>query len=415
MKRKVAMAIVGALLFVASGVVPASAYVPGEVLETDHFPSVGTGRLSLQPAVCDSGAGYQKVVVVYGWVASDRSGTETTAIRNETAKFDAAFERESGRRWSQKVDFMRDGSGNVAVCVAQLRDSNGDGIMHENEMEAQLGAAGLDVADRKYVVYVDTTLMVCSTREGAGCAISDHGFARYPLNKDVALHEMVHILGCCPGGPGSHVTEWYDLMGEQYGSRGSGARNCEYRQYSNTDRFALPIDCMKNQYYSTAAATGTNPDWVGTYGNMALSPYLTGISAEVQGEGGVNDVKCNGASGVPYGHEYGETRTLSFGSYFNALEGRDNITDGYLVCGGDGADTIQTLSGTDTLSGGAAGDSLYGGADNDTIYDGWGIDTIDGGAGVDTLYRCDDGQTENITSVENLMGPSAAYCHHNYQ
>lgn len=60
-------------------------------------------------------------------------------------------------------------------------------------------------------------------------------------------------------------------------------------------------------------------------------------------------------------------------------------TQGDLILGGDGNDTLEGAAGNDTLNGQGGNDSLLGGDNNDLLFGGAGQDTLDGQAGNDTL------------------------------
>ena len=84
--------------------------------------------------------------------------------------------------------------------------------------------------------------------------------------------------------------------------------------------------------------------------------------------------------------------TISGGSGNDLLkgnEGNDSISGGKgndSIYGFDGNDTIIAGEGADTIYGGFDDDILNGGAGNDVIYGDEGYDTITGGAGADILY-----------------------------
>ncbi|MGH2739967.1 MAG: hypothetical protein ACRDH6_05755 [Actinomycetota bacterium] len=60
--------------------------------------------------------------------------------------------------------------------------------------------------------------------------------------------------------------------------------------------------------------------------------------------------------------------------------------------------------------------ACYGGKGDDVLYDGEGTDYVVGGPGNDTLYKCRDDEQDTFgESIENIIGPSKAYCHHNYE
>jgi Ca2+-binding RTX toxin-like protein len=66
-----------------------------------------------------------------------------------------------------------------------------------------------------------------------------------------------------------------------------------------------------------------------------------------------------------------------------ARNASDTATQGGLIEGGDGNDSISGASGNDSISGGAGNDSISGGAGNDQISLGSGSDSVSGGAGFD--------------------------------
>jgi len=54
--------------------------------------------------------------------------------------------------------------------------------------------------------------------------------------------------------------------------------------------------------------------------------------------------------------------------------------------GGEGNDTLNSISGHDTVQGGGGNDTMDGGSRNDHLYGGSGNDNIKGGTGIDTIY-----------------------------
>lgn len=443
-----------ATLVAVAGLVLAAA-VPGAAgtRKGDAREAGGANLAALAgPAACDQ-AGKQ-IEFIYGVPSGNGSSyaTQAATIRSDAAAMQSWLKREAGPRRDQTFKFCTTG-GVVAVTATTLPAVGSDNIIDSDEMKTALQQDGYNSPDRKYVVYLELTsspeqVVGCGDRTSPGCTegkVTDptastanrnntgpaYGFVS--MNRlgrlKTAMHELFHALGAVQSGaPGysstssSHTKTAGDLM-----TGGPEQYHCDSGSDPNND--SLPIDCGKDDYYSTLCAidksrcpgpnstAGSGVYLANSYNIAEHSLFLNPITFTP-----TDPITCF-ASTPTLMEEHSE---FHIGSAANesvwADDGFDfmqGFTGVDYLCGSAGNDEVQGGGDADLIAGGGGADIVRGGTGNDTIrgndhddalYDGTGSDTIEGGEGYDTLYQCADSVSDSITGVENIVPASSSYC-----
>lgn len=254
----------------------------------------------------------------------------------------------------------------------------------------------------------------------------------------MAMHELGHAMGAVQptaqhssgdGGVdnvgGYHCHEENDRMcrtdGGSYFENGG-------KMIWDRCRHETRYDCNKDDYYSSLCReTPSECGDLAGHWNIAWSGWLSPIYAESASP------TCNTRIATRSGDETVDSIVLNNTSddVVAGLDEEDTLDGGGgadTLCGFDGDDVIYGSGGNDPfIFGGFGNDTLRGGGGNDgsataggilghtgddILYDGNGSDRIVGGKGTDTWYQCADAtsDTPDHATIENIIGPSTAYC-----
>lgn len=215
---------------------------------------------------------------------------------------------------------------------------------------------------------------------------------------DVILHEMGHVLG--------FGTIWQNLglLVNPSAAGGSDPRfngplaTAEYNTRFGTSDTGVPVEAtggsgtadahwretiFNNELMTGFLDPGTNPISRVTIAQFADLGYQVVLNQ-------ANPFLRAAPKSVAVGSNAMFDRVLA-NSSFRTLQSLFGVlidvpdTQGDLMLGGDGNDTLEGAAGNDTLNGQGGNDSLLGGDNNDSLLGGAGQDTLDGQSGNDTL------------------------------
>lgn len=183
--------------------------------------------------------------------------------------------------------------------------------------------------------------------------------------------------------------------------------------YHDGTPFCCAEDDPVNGDIDTVVILGSNYDDLLSFsyavgGSFNLSPAVSTLLAQAQGNDGDDVIHGSNESGTAYSDElWGESNADTIDGH----AGDDYISGGDgndILRGGDGDDTLAGGNDDDTMRGQAGADILEGGPGSDRISGGSGDDTIDGGVGLD--YMCgDSGSADYIDDGDTYSDPEKAY------
>ena len=218
----------------------------------------------------------------------DRYGQVQPLIRQWAAETDAVFQASAAQTGgTRRIRFVTDQNCELVVTPVTL-SANGDDTL-ENTI-AELQAQGFSRSDRKYLVWMDSTVL-CGIatyytdsrptadnfnngRSGVPASVSriDSGcWGLASRGQSVESHELMHSLGAVlPNAPNAtvngHCTDDDDRMCYADGSPG-----LKLRDVCPAEQEAL-LDCDHDDYFSTAPPAGS---FLATNWNGANSSFLS--------------------------------------------------------------------------------------------------------------------------------------------
>lgn len=135
-------------------------------------------------------------------------------------------------------------------------------------------------------------------------------------------------------------------------------------------------------------------DGVTKFLDSANRPILYGTTgADTINGSSINGSTWADANGVP---TIDDAAYETNGTVLIGVAGNDTLTGATYtdsLLGGSGNDSVNGGAGNDTLQGGSGNDTLSGGNDNDLLQGGSGTDSLSGGTGNDSLYGGTDADT----------------------
>jgi hypothetical protein len=252
-----------------------------------HADATDSGSASLGSVGCiGDGVSGQRVQAIYAVPADrqDRSATVIPAIRATYApRIDWQFNQSAAETSGEAhVQFVTepDGSGTgcqLSVAVAHLSAAGDDSF---SDTTSELEALGYNRADRKYLVWMDSTVLC-----GVGSLYSDarpglsnlnNGYAPMFARVDSACwdyaegHELMHTLGAVQSGA-PHATSaghCWDEPDEMCYDDGSGATMVTVC----TGRNGALFDCNHDDYYYAGVPPTVN--WLSNHWNTYNSSWL---------------------------------------------------------------------------------------------------------------------------------------------
>jgi hypothetical protein len=274
--------------------VPRPLTPPGraEGLIFDDPPGEAPSRAAATPGIGCYGNGQDgnRVEALYALPAGrpDRYNQVLPLIRQWAAETDAVFQNSAAQTGgTRRVRFVTDGNCDLVVTRVALSASSDDTF--ENTI-AELAAQGYSKSNRKYLVWMDSTVL-CGiatyyaddrptadnfnngragvpgsvARTDAGCwGLASRGGS-------VEAHELMHSLGAVlPSAPNStvngHCNDDDDRM-----CYSDGSPLLVLRDICPSDQEAL-LDCRHDDYFNTAPAPGS---YLATHWNGANSSFLS--------------------------------------------------------------------------------------------------------------------------------------------
>ncbi|MGH9011042.1 MAG: Calx-beta domain-containing protein [Acidimicrobiia bacterium] len=219
---------------------------------------------------------------------TDRYSQVVSSIRQWAAETDAVFQASAAQTGgTRRIRFVTDPNCDLVVTPVVLSPSGDDTL--ENTI-AELQAQGFSRSDRKYLVWMDSTVL-CGIatyyadnrptadnfnngRSGVPASVSRTDSGCWGLGsrgQSVEAHELMHSLGAVlPNAPNStpngHCTDDDDRMCYADGSPALTLRNI-----CGADQEAL-LDCRHDDYFSTAPPAGS---FLATNWNGANSSFLS--------------------------------------------------------------------------------------------------------------------------------------------
>ena len=242
-----------------------------------------TGSL---PCIGDGTDG-DRVQAVYAHAADvpDRYDTVATVIQEAAARVDQVFRDSAAETGGdRRTRWATDSSCNLAIERVRLSASGDDSL---NSTQAELQAIGLNRTDRKYLIWMDSTVYcgigtIRGDDQPGQANLNNRGpsYARvdsgcWGLENSVEAHELMHTLGGIQwAAPHSsmywHCTDDWDRM--CYPDDPSVTMT-----YSCAQSHERLFDCNHDDYFHTNPAAGS---YLATHWNTAMSSFLVDPRAQ---------------------------------------------------------------------------------------------------------------------------------------
>jgi ribosomal protein L24E len=260
-------------------------------------PSSSPSAAQAAPGVACYGDGQSgnRVQAVYAVPADrpDRYDQVVPSIRQWAAETDAVFRQSAAKTGGvRRIKFVTDGACNVVVQRVRL-SSTGDDTFDNTLAEFQ--AQGLNASNRKYLVWMDSTVLCgiasfyVDDRKTAGNF--NNGAAGVPASvsridsgcwglasrgQSVEAHELMHSLGAVEptaphASPAGHCDDASDRMCYQDGTVLSLLSICA------ADQGAV-FDCGDDDYFNTAPGPG---NYLASHWNTADNDFLSSAPGDV--------------------------------------------------------------------------------------------------------------------------------------
>ena len=231
-----------------------------------------------------------RVQAIYAFPAGrpDRYNQTVSSIRQWAAEVDAVFQTSAAQTGgTRRVRFVTDGACNLVVTRVPLSASGDDSL--ENTI-AELAAQGYNRSDRKYLVWMDSTVLCGiatyytdarrtsdnfnngrSGIPGSVARIDSGCWGLGSRGQSVEAHELMHSLGAvlptAPNGTtNGHCNDDDDRM-----CYADGSPALVLRSVCGTDQEAL-FDCSHDDYFNTSPPAGS---FLANNWNGANSSFLT--------------------------------------------------------------------------------------------------------------------------------------------
>jgi ribosomal protein L24E len=236
------------------------------------------------------GSDGNRVQAIYAFPAdhADRYAQMVASIRQWAAETDAVYQSSAAQTGgTRRIRFMTDKNCDLVVTRVAL-SANGDDSL--DTTIAELAAQGYNRSDRKYLVWMDSTVL-CGIgtyyaddrptadnfnngRSGIPGSVSRIDAGCWGLGsrgQSIEAHELMHSLGAVmPSAPNStingHCSDTDDRM-----CYADGSPLLVLRAICGSDQEAL-FDCHHDDYFSTAPPAG---NYLATHWNAASSSFLS--------------------------------------------------------------------------------------------------------------------------------------------
>jgi hypothetical protein len=274
--------------------VPQPLVAPGRAqgLIFDDPPGGAPSRAAARPGIGCYGDGQEgnRVQAIYAFPAgrADRYAQVIPSIRQWAAEVDAVFQESAAQTGgTRRVRFVTDGNCDLVVARVALSAQGDDTFEHTI---AELAAQGYSASNRKYLVWMDSTVL-CGiatyyadsrptadnfnngrsgvpgsvARTDAGCwGLGSRG-------QSVEAHELMHSLGAViPTAPNSTVNGHCDDDDDRM-CYADGSPLLLLRSLCPSNQEAL-FDCRHDDYFHTAPAPGS---YLATNWNGASNSFLS--------------------------------------------------------------------------------------------------------------------------------------------
>ncbi|HET9772457.1 MAG TPA: Calx-beta domain-containing protein [Acidimicrobiia bacterium] len=263
-----------------------------EGLIFDDPPGDAPRRAAATPGIGCFGDGQDgtRVEAIYAFPADrpDRYGQVLPSIRQWAAETDAVFQASAAQTGgTRRIRFVTDGNCDLVVNRVAL-SSRGDDTL--DTTIAELATQGYNRSNRKYLVWMDSTVL-CGIatyyaddrptadnfnngRSGVPASVSRIDAGCWGLGsrgQSVEAHELMHSLGAVmPTAPNAtvrgHCNDDDDRM-----CYSDGSPLLNLRSLCGSDQEAL-LDCRHDDYFSTAPPAGS---YLATHWNGASSSFLS--------------------------------------------------------------------------------------------------------------------------------------------
>ncbi len=275
--------------------VPHPLVAPGraEGLIFDDPPGGPPSRAAATPGIGCYGNGQDgnRVQAIYAFPADrpDRYGQTVPFIRQWAAETDAVFQASAAQTGgTRRIRFVTDGNCDLMVTRVALT-AHGDDTF-DNTI-AELAAQGFSQSNRKYLVWVDSTVL-CGIgtyyvdsrptadnfnngRSGVPASVSRIDSGCWGLGsrgQSVEAHELMHSLGAViPTAPNATVNGHCDDDDDRM-CYADGSPLLVLRSLCSSDQEAL-LDCRHDDYFHTSPPAGS---FLATNWNGASSSFLSG-------------------------------------------------------------------------------------------------------------------------------------------
>ncbi|SDF94436.1 hypothetical protein SAMN05216553_104306 [Lentzea fradiae] len=243
--------------------------------------SADTGGVTSQAAVpvaaaCEDGTKQVQLLYVRSPAGADRYAEMAPKIETMSAEINSAVQRSALRTGgSRKIRYV--GNTDCSPRIDNVVLSSTTNIMDYDSVRKDLSSRGYNSADRKYLIFLQTTAF-CGLASGgtltAGPSWSMVGAGCWEWN--AAGHELLHALGAVSpnaphGTPGGHCWDDADIMCYDDDDKPGTYPLQELCPKSSEQDL---VDCNNDDYFNTDPPAGTwlanNPN-----ANVARSPFLS--------------------------------------------------------------------------------------------------------------------------------------------
>jgi hypothetical protein len=260
-------------------------------------PGSSPSTAKAEPGIACYGNGQdgKRVQAVYAVPADrpDRFDEVIGSIRQWAADVDAVFQASAAKTGGvRRIRFVTDGACNLDVQHVRLTATGDDTF--ENTI-AEFSAQGLNASDRKYLVWMDSTVLcgiatyyvddrktsenLNNGRSGVPGSIARTDSGCWGLGargQSIEAHELMHSLGAVQptaphASPAGHCSDSADRMCYQDGTVLRLLNTC------STDHGAM-FDCGSDDYFSTAPRAG---NYLAARWNTADNAFLSSEPSEI--------------------------------------------------------------------------------------------------------------------------------------
>jgi hypothetical protein len=260
-------------------------------------PGSSPSTAKAEPGIACYGNGQdgKRVQAVYAVPADrpDRFDEVIGSIRQWAADVDAVFQASAAKTGGvRRIRFVTDGACNLDVQHVRLTATGDDTF--ENTI-AEFSAQGLNASDRKYLVWMDSTVLcgiatyyvddrktsenLNNGRSGVPGSIARTDSGCWGLGargQSIEAHELMHSLGAVQptaphASPAGHCSDSADRMCYQDGTVLRLLNTC------STDHGAM-FDCGSDDYFSTAPRAG---NYLAARWNTADNAFLSSDPSEI--------------------------------------------------------------------------------------------------------------------------------------